>query len=250
MADAGKATVRAAIAPLNAEPRIASEQSSQLLRGQSFTIADERGEWLHVTAEDGYKGWLNRGYTIASVGEECTHLSLACVIAHGSETLALPFGALLFASDKVLNGDAVPLRERQARFPSNASAITQTASHFFGGTPYQWGGVTPWGADCSGFLQNLFHAHSIQLPRDSGDQARSGNASDSTPRENQAGELLFFSEREDDRITHVGLALGGSRMAHVALGRGGFAVEDFSAGDADPYAAALLGRFQFARKMI
>jgi gamma-D-glutamyl-L-lysine dipeptidyl-peptidase len=262
----GRGTIRSAIAPLNVEPRIASEQASQLLRGQSFTVTEERGEWLHVSVEDGYKGWLNRGYTSSDAADQATHFSLGCVVAHGGRHnpssrhsreggnpesfLRLPFGSLLFESDRLVSGDAVLLGERRTRFPADAAVINESAQLFFRGTPYQWGGVTPWGADCSGFLQNLFRAHGIDLPRDSGDQARSGNASDSTPRENRAGELLFFSEREDGRITHVGLALGGSRMAHVALGRGGFAVEDFAAAkEGDAYVTALQARFRFARRI-
>ena len=64
-----------------------------------------------------------------------------------------------------------------------------------------------------------------------------------------AGDLLFFFEREDGRVTHVGVAAGGGRMLHVALGRGGFVEEDL-AGDDDPYVATLRGRFVGARRVL
>ena len=36
----------------------------------------------------------------------------------------------------------------------------------------------------------------------------------------RAADLLFFSDRSDKRVTHVGIALGERRMVHLALGRG------------------------------
>ena len=43
------------------------------------------------------------------------------------------------------------------------------------------------------------------------------------------GDLLFFSDRDDRRITHVGISLGDESMVHLALGRGGYAVERLAA---------------------
>jgi cell wall-associated NlpC family hydrolase len=62
-------------------------------------------------------------------------------------------------------------------------------------------------------------------------------------------DLLFFSDRDDGRITHVGIAMGARRMVHLALGRGGYSVEDL--GDRnDPYVEKLRQRFLMARRMV
>jgi gamma-D-glutamyl-L-lysine dipeptidyl-peptidase len=122
------------------------------------------------------------------------------------------------------------------------ATLVATAREAFAGTPYQWGGITPRGADCSGFVQTVFAVHGIALPRDAYQQALEGAPSDG----DQAGDLLFFSEREDGRITHVAIALGTGEFAHVALGRGGHAIERR---DSDEEYVQALGRwFRFARR--
>src|ERR671938_541848 len=57
-------------------------------------------------------------------------------------------------------------RVAQARFPRVREAIARSAAELFEGTPYQWGGITPWGAECSGLVQSTFGLHGVALPRD------------------------------------------------------------------------------------
>jgi len=99
------------------------------------------------------------------------------------------------------------------------------------GTPYVWGGVTPAGADCSGFVQSVYRLHGIALPRDSDLQARVGREVEAQGdfAALRPGDLLFFSERPG-RITHVAISLGGSRTIHSALSNGGVRINDL-AGD-------------------
>jgi cell wall-associated NlpC family hydrolase len=65
----------------------------------------------------------------------------------------------------------------------------------------------------------------------------------------RAADLLFFSDRADKRITHVGISLGERRMVHLALGRGGYAVEHLDDRN-DPYVDKLRQRFIGARRVI
>jgi gamma-D-glutamyl-L-lysine dipeptidyl-peptidase len=109
--------------------------------------------------------------------------------------------------------------------------------------------VTPWGADCSGLVQSTFALHGLQLPRDAWQQAELGADAGRDVGELVAADLLFFTDREDKRITHVGIALGERRMVHLALGRGGYSIEQLDNRN-DPYVDRLRERFLFARRMI
>ena len=67
--------VTAAIAPLLAQPAASSTQVSQRVAGHRLTVLEEKDAWLRVRGDDGYEGWVHRGY----VGEDDGHPSNGCV---------------------------------------------------------------------------------------------------------------------------------------------------------------------------
>jgi cell wall-associated NlpC family hydrolase len=64
----------------------------------------------------------------------------------------------------------------------------------------------------------------------------------------RSADLLFFSDDPDGKITHVAISLGALRVVHLALGRGGYAVDDLESGD--EYTDLLLKRYRFARRVL
>lgn len=245
------AAVNAAIAPMLAEPHVSSGQVSQQLAGHIVSIVEDQGDWLLVRGRDEYEGWMHRGYLAPrSNGASVEPLmSLGCVVQTASGALrALPLRAFVSPGERVVSGEVIHDRERARRFPRTAEAIGRSAVDLFVGTSYQWGGVTPWGADCSGLVQSVFALHGVQLPRDAWQQARTGHDAGRDLLASCPGDLLFFSDRPDGHITHVALALGERRIVHLALGRGGYAVEQLDDGDA--YVDKLRSRFLFARSVL
>jgi cell wall-associated NlpC family hydrolase len=247
--------VNAAVAPLSAEPRAASEQVSQALAGHRVELLEARDPWCRVRTADAYEGWIHRGYLLA-IGERelarryaMRRVSLGCTVREiDGRRRQLPVGAIV-ADDAFLEGGAALTPEELAeRFPATPAAIAEGAYRLFQGAPYQWGGITPWGADCSGFTQTAFGLHGIHLPRDARDQAEHGAPVVGGLEALRPADLLFFSDRPDGRITHVAIALGEQRIVHLALGRGGYAVERLDDHD-DPYVATLRANFRFAKRL-
>jgi len=244
--------VAAAIAPVHAEPRASSEQVTQSLAGHPVVVLEARDGWCRVRLGDGYEGWMHEGYLYSrAASAEGVRYSLGCTVrdaASGVER-ALPFGARVARDAGVVAGEAIEDSERQRRFPADGRAIAASAAKWFAGTSYQWGGLTPWGADCSGMVQAIFALHGVSLPRDARQQAELGSAIELAPDGWRAGDLLFFSERADGRITHVALVADSATLMHVAIGRGGFSVERLNQAR-DTYAVGLMGRLRSARRVL
>jgi len=91
--------------------------------------------------------------------------------------------------------------------------VVKTAM-FFMGTPYLWGGNTPFGMDCSGMTQLVYGLHGLQLSRNSYMQfddkrfnkIETGKALDEAIL--QAGDLLVFDIKQKGKVDHIGIACG------------------------------------------
>jgi len=81
-------------------------------------------------------------------------------------------------------------------------------------SPFLWGGKSPCGTDCAGYVQMVYKINGISLPRDVAEQPGKGTTL-SFVEEAQPGDLAFF---DDDRsqITHVGLLLEKNQIIHAS----------------------------------
>jgi hypothetical protein len=265
------AVVTAAIAPMLAGPMVAEIHLSQALLGHRLIVLRRHRRWLQCRAQDGYIGWLHRGYLVrmdeptarawdmGSGGEACFSLGAEVLDDNGDVTARLPWGAravvrepgtvtLPDGTSGSVRGELVTETERAERFPLDGAAIIQTAARWTG-SPYLWGGTTPAGVDCSGLAQAIYRTHGLELPRDSDLQAEVGEAiepdddfSDLLP-----GDLLFFAE-EPGRVTHVIISTGGSGIIHSSLGNGGVRRNDLMG--AAHYEEELRRIFVCARRVI
>ena len=96
--------------------------------------------------------------------------------------------------------------------PQGDNEIINTAKSFLG-TPYQWGGTTPSGFDCSGFVQYVLAQNGKSIPRTSQEQFASGQAVDKS--QLQAGDLVFYDWSGGTEATHVGIYEGNGKMIHA-----------------------------------
>ena len=83
----------------------------------------------------------------------------------------------------------------------------------FLGVAYRFGGASPSGFDCSGFMQYIFRkAFAVNLPRTSAEQANVGVAVNRS--QLQPGDMVFF-RTAGSRISHVGMYIGNDRFIHA-----------------------------------
>jgi cell wall-associated NlpC family hydrolase len=92
------------------------------------------------------------------------------------------------------------------------------------GSRYVWGGSSPAGFDCTGFVMWVFGQFGVAMPHNEAGQLASGdriNAEDL-----QAGDVLVFANTYRRGLSHVGIYLGDGRFVHAVDERHGVLVSD------------------------
>jgi len=95
-----------------------------------------------------------------------------------------------------------------------AQGIINTAKQYVG-VPYRWGGTTPSGFDCSGFVGYVMNQHRIGLPRTSAQMYTVGKAVSSP----QPGDLVFFSTYAPG-ASHAGIYVGNNEFISSTSSKG------------------------------
>ena len=120
--------------------------------------------------------------------------------------------------------------------------IVEFAKQYLG-TQYIFGGTTPSGFDCSGFMLYVLSNFNISVNRVSRDQARNGV--EVNRNELEPGDLVFFAASSGgSRITHVGMYIGGESFIHSSTWNVGVIISDISNGSRN------CRRFVTARRVI
>jgi len=119
-------------------------------------------------------------------------------------------GCSLLAKEPVPIGESPtterPISERPAESSRGQTVAALAKRHV--GAPYRWGGSSPSGFDCSGFVRYVYAQVGVSLPHNAAQQYRLGTP---VTRESlEPGDLVFF-----DRLRHNGIYVGDGRFIHA-----------------------------------
>lgn len=220
------AMVSVPAAPIRRKPSHSREMVNQLLFGESVKILKtKRKNWFKIRSlHDGYEGWMT-GTQLLPVDENNALVKPGVVTTDmlselklGEQKIHIPAGSslpffengkgVLGTEEYTYTGHFFKLKEQQPSFEMVKQLTTSWLN-----VPYLWGGRTPLGIDCSGFVQVIFKLMGIDLPRDAWQQAQEGRVVKKFSMI-QPGDLAFFDDKEE--IVHVGILLGDEKIIHAS----------------------------------
>ncbi len=220
------AVIAVPAAPVRKKAAHASEMVNQLLFGESVQVLKSKKDlWIKVRSQhDGYEGWITRTLVepvdeaAASTRNMYASTEMLSILVMGDRKMNIPVGSSLPFFE---NGKG-KLGEMEYSFAGNffkldeqrpSAGLIQQLTIPWLNAPYMWGGRTPLGVDCSGFVQVVYKLMGIDIPRDAWQQAQEGKEVKKFS-EIRPGDLAFFDNKED--IVHVGILLGNEQIIHAS----------------------------------
>lgn len=219
------------VIPLRREAKESSEQVSQLVFGDTFTILQETEEWIFVQLTyDNYEGWISKKQYIEITQEEhfvltkskplytdkpITRVQIQNIKTSQTYTINIPIGSRLLSKSYRVNFYKIDLKDEELTSPYQFTEekLNETTK-LFERVPYLWGGKSIFGIDCSGFSQTIFKLFGINLLRDASMQITQGEKIKSLSQA-KAGDLAFFNS-PSGKIVHVGILLSNKQIIHAS----------------------------------
>lgn len=214
--------------PCRKEASDRSEMVTQLLFGEHYTVLEVEAKWVKIKIfHDNYEAWIcvkqnqfisQDIFNSLSNSEKLFCTELVQVIQNKDNLFPIVLGSTLpfFKDEKIQVGQESFEYQGSTSNPAikgNKNKIIQDAFMYLG-TPYLWGGRSPFGIDCSGFTQVVYRLNYVDLPRDASQQVELGE-NYSFVEESQPGDLAFF-DNEEGKIVHVGILLQDQKIIHAS----------------------------------
>lgn len=219
---------RLSLVSVRAEGSDKAELTTQLLFGEHYEVVSvsKDKKWLKIRMHfDQYEGWIDAKQHHSISKDHFEYINRADFKISTDITTSILYNKIplpiLMGSIIPISGSELFKMEEQFAFNGESKSLGQkrdaefiklTAKKYLN-SPYQWGGKSPFGIDCSGFVQMVFKINGYKLQRDSSQQVKQGRAVDF--KDIQSGDLVFFKSK-DERITHVGIFIGDDKIIHAS----------------------------------
>lgn len=190
-----------------------------------FTITDKNGKVVHSKK---IKHEPNPFFT-----QKETEYSLQAIYdeLHRAQNLARRAEAARRNAQRIAKAKAAAKKEGKTYKLSDVDKrqLLEDAKYFKGGK-YVWGGTTPKGFDCSGYVQYLYKKHKVNLPRTAWAQSKKGIPVGKN--ELKKGDLIFFltDKKRGIPVTHVGIYIGDGKFIHAASKKKGIIISPVHTG--------------------
>lgn len=184
-----------------------------------FTITDQNGKVFQNKdmhhSQNEYLKQKSTEYSLQAIYDELHHAENLARMAEAARKRAERISKAQKEAAKV--GETYEISE------IDKQKLLEDAKYFKGGK-YVWGGTTPEGFDCSGYVQYLYKKHNINLPRTAWAQSQKGEMIDMAHL--QKGDLLFFltDKKRGIPVTHVGIYIGDGNFIHAASKKQGIII--------------------------
>jgi NLP/P60 protein len=109
---------------------------------------------------------------------------------------------------------------------TGAEILSKAQSYL--GTPYVYGGASPSGFDCSGFVYYVYGTFGISVGRTPAAQASAGTQVDKASL--QVGDIVLFAGTAGSGITHAGIYAGNGQFIHSPNSRSTVSYSDLNSG--------------------
>jgi hypothetical protein len=213
--------------PVRTEASDKSELSTQLIFGDAYTVLEkgENGKWIRIkNMFDEYEGWIDfiqhnevspehfEAYLMTD--HPVCYDDVAVVDSHSASFLVTYGSTLPFLNGRnfKIGKDAYTYQGELYQKPKLDPEFLKFSALRYMNAPYLWGGKTLFGADCSGFMQQIFKICGYKIMRDAYQQVEHGTFVDI--KDIQTGDLAFF-ENDNGRIIHVGMILDANNIIHA-----------------------------------
>ena len=173
-------------------------------KNTEMTVIGINSGWYKIR-HDGYTGYVRSDLMKIIGGTRASSSSSSSTSSSASSSSS--------AKSSSPAADRAPYVAPPENLPLGLQVVDYALS--FLGCDYIYGGLSPSGFDCSGFVTYVYKYFGISVTRDAHGQFEN----DGVPVEKadlSAGDLVFFSSNGGGYISHVGIYIGDSEFVHAS----------------------------------